>query len=416
MDQTLIQCATGASHQLSQLWDVIGVGAEERAAFLAQVAADVAATYASRVASQADRRAILEAEIDGLRTTIEDMQVAMEEPVDVVRGGARAREGGGGAPLLTRARAHHTRSPLFAPRPTPLHPQPTANGATLIVYRDALEGARVKRQEAWDAQCAALKRREAALFQLYADIGAGIEPAFAAIGDRISTARALAYDGEIARVAAVKAARGAEIGALAGEVAGLWEELGFGPKDEYDAALAGGEAGRAALGWGTSVIDTLRGKVGALCAEKAAREDKIMRMGQGITTLWKRLATSEEEQTAFLEAHAGIGDDVIVAVRARGPLRHTPRRRAAPPHPRPLAHSHHSHRPRPPPPPRAVRGLPGKKAGRVCGAHRGADQHHARRHCGHVGRAALARGRARSGLPRLLRAPRRLHGRAFPGA
>lgn len=36
---------------------------------------------------------------------------------------------------------------------------------------------------------------------------------------------------------------------------------------------------------------------------------------QAITTLWKRLATSEEEQTAFLEAHAGIGDDVIKAVR-----------------------------------------------------------------------------------------------------
>ena len=320
MDQTLIQCATGASHQLSQLWDVIGVGAEERAAFLAQVAADVAATYASRVASQADRRAILEAEIDGLRTTIEDMQVAMEEPVDVVR----ARGAGGVLGAFGRAppppppRLLHTHARTHTTFCDPLHhPQPAANGATLIVYRDALEGARVKRQEAWDAQCAALKRREAALFQLYADIGAGIEPAFAAIGDRISTARALAYDGEIARVAAVKAARGAEIGALAGEVAGLWEELGFGPKDEYDAALAGGEAGRAALGWGTSVIDTLRGKVGALCAEKAAREDKIMRMGQGITTLWKRLATSEEEQTAFLEAHAGIGDDVIVAVRVR---------------------------------------------------------------------------------------------------
>ena len=171
------------------------------------------------------------------------------------------------------------------------------------------------RQEAWDAQCGALKRREQALFQLYADIGAGIEAPFAAIGDRISAARAGAYDAEIDRVTAIKTARGAEIDGLAAEVAGLWEELGFGPRDEYDAALAGGAMGRASLGWGLSVIDTLRGKVAELGREKAAREEKIMVMGQGITTLWKRLATSEEEQTAFLEAHAGIGDDVIQAVR-----------------------------------------------------------------------------------------------------
>jgi hypothetical protein len=192
-------------------------------------------------------------------------------------------------------------------------------GRSLIAYRNALEAVRVARQEAWDAQFGALKRREAALFQLYADIGAGIEAPFATIGDRISGARAAAYDGEIERVGAVKAARGAVIDGLAAEVAGLWEELGFGPCDEYDRALAGGAAGRASLGWGTAVIDTLRGKVAALTAEKAAREEKIMVMGQRITTLWKRLSTSEEEQTAFLEAHAGIGDDVIQAVRGFTP-------------------------------------------------------------------------------------------------
>ena len=80
--------AASASSQLHVLWDVIGVPDDERSSFLSQVAADVAATYASRVASQADRRAILEAEIEGLRTTIEDMQIAMEEAVDVVRAGA----------------------------------------------------------------------------------------------------------------------------------------------------------------------------------------------------------------------------------------------------------------------------------------------------------------------------------------
>jgi hypothetical protein len=57
----------------------------------------------------------------------------------------------------------------------------------------------------------------------------------------------------------------------------------------------------------------LQSKAAGLTAEKAVREERIMVIGQQITALWKRLSTSEEEQTAFLESHAGIGDDVIAA-------------------------------------------------------------------------------------------------------
>ena len=85
MSLNLAEIAATCSSQLQQLWEVIGVSEEERSAYLAQLAADVAATYASRVQNQTDRRALLEAEIEGLRTTIKDMQVAMEEPIDVVR-------------------------------------------------------------------------------------------------------------------------------------------------------------------------------------------------------------------------------------------------------------------------------------------------------------------------------------------
>jgi hypothetical protein len=124
------------------------------------------------------------------------------------------------------------------------------------------------------------------------------------------------------------------------------------------------------LGWTTGVIAMLQEKADALNAEKAVREERIMVrgsecwekrgraggaveaayapatlyvlwrvdhhppspchwphllplplpppppqiIGQQITALWKRLATAEEEQTAFLESHAGIGDEVIAAV------------------------------------------------------------------------------------------------------
>jgi hypothetical protein len=180
-------------------------------------------------------------------------------------------------------------------------------------YRDALEGVRGALQEVWDTRAATLRAREATLFQLYADIGAGIEPGFACTGDRLSLARIGAYDEEIGRLEGIKGERAAAIGEAASAIKEYWEELGFGPRDEYEEAVARGTTAET-LGWGTPLIAILHDKVAALASEKAAREEKIMVMGQGITTLWKRLATPEEEQTAFLEAHAGIGDDVISAV------------------------------------------------------------------------------------------------------
>ncbi len=190
--------------------------------------------------------------------------------------------------------------------------QPIGDGLSLIAYRNVLDSARAKLQETWDARARTLKGKEGGLFQLYADIGAGIEAGFSNIGDRMSIARIASYDAELARVTAIKAERAAAIAGLAAEINGLWEELGFVAADDAEKSISRGEFD--SLGWSTHVIARLRGKIDALLAEKAAREERIMVMGQAITALWKRLATPEEEQTAFLEAHAGIGDDVIAAV------------------------------------------------------------------------------------------------------
>lgn len=150
-------------------------------------------------------------------------------------------------------------------------------------------------------------------------MGAGIEPAFAGVGDRVSSARVAAYDTEIARVRTLKAERAAAIAAKAAEIAGLWDELGFAAADDTEACIARGTLD--SLGWAPAVGALLEAKAQALVAEKAAREERIMVMGQSITALWKRLATPEDEQTAFLEAHAGIGDDVIAAVRGATSVR-----------------------------------------------------------------------------------------------
>jgi len=331
LDSALSSCANDAVRQLNTLWDAIGVESEERAVFLARVAAEVEAVYKSRVSSESLRQQGLLGEIKSLQTTISDMMVSLEESVEVVRAAARS------AMLLTQRACPLSLSlpPPLAPTPpsptyfllTPTQQnfnqssflsllcrvvQPTAAGRPLIPFRDALEATRARLQETWDQRSSLLRSREAQLFQLYSDIGSGIEPTFAVLGDRISVQRIGAYDGEIRRVAAVKAARAAEIGALAGEIKELWEELGFSPGDACEISI--GKGALEELGWGTPIIAILKAKVAALGAEKAAREEKITIMGQGITTLWKRLATPEEEQTAFLEAHAGIGDDVIHAV------------------------------------------------------------------------------------------------------
>jgi hypothetical protein len=183
-----------------------------------------------------------------------------------------------------------------------------------------LEALRAATQETWDARHAALKAHEATLAGLCADVGSPVAANFAAIGDKISVARIAAFGAEVARVAAVKAERHAAVAALCTETNALWAELGASssaaaaPRDETDARVARGDV--AALGWTTDVIALLTQRCGALQAEKAAREERIMVIGQHITALWKRLATPETEQTAFLERHAGIGDDVIEACEA----------------------------------------------------------------------------------------------------
>jgi len=151
-------------------------------------------------------------------------------------------------------------------------------------------------------------------------VGAPVAAAFAAVGDKISAARIAAFGAEVARAAALKAERHAAVAALCAEMNALWAELGTSsgaaaaPRDETDASVARGDV--AALGWTTAAIALLTRRCAALQAEKAAREERIMVIGQHITALWKRLATPEAEQTAFLERHAGIGDDVIEACEA----------------------------------------------------------------------------------------------------
>jgi hypothetical protein len=76
--------AADTAGKLHNLWDELGVTAEERDTFLAQLSADVATIYAKRVEHQSIRKSNVESEIAQLQATIESMQRAMEEAGSVV--------------------------------------------------------------------------------------------------------------------------------------------------------------------------------------------------------------------------------------------------------------------------------------------------------------------------------------------
>lgn len=105
--------ATDATQSLNEIWDAMGVQIEERGAYLAGVMGEVREVYTASVRRQCDRRSLLEAEVQGLQTTIEDMQIAMDESVHVVSGRCGK---GRAAPLGTKAGGL---AGSFPPHPTP---------------------------------------------------------------------------------------------------------------------------------------------------------------------------------------------------------------------------------------------------------------------------------------------------------
>jgi uncharacterized protein YceH (UPF0502 family) len=74
--------AADAAAQLQEVWNLIGVADAERGEFLADLSAKVAALYENAVASQQERQAGLEAEIEQLQQTVVGLQEAMDRVED----------------------------------------------------------------------------------------------------------------------------------------------------------------------------------------------------------------------------------------------------------------------------------------------------------------------------------------------
>jgi hypothetical protein len=180
-----------------------------------------------------------------------------------------------------------------------------------------------------------------------AELREPVSPAFAAVGSALTAARAAAYRGEVARLAAARSARVAAMGELCREISALWSDFDGAPAagDALGAAALVGAEAVAALpgggGWGAASIAALEAKCAELQAVVADREQRITALGAELTRLWHHLAVPEAEQRAFLEQHAGISDATFDVVRgctsAHAPpaMRSVPLQRCSPPCPPP---------------------------------------------------------------------------------
>ena len=175
----------------------------------------------------------------------------------------------------------------------------------------------------WDERSAELSALQAAVDGAAAELCESVTPSFAAVGAKLTAARAAAYRGEVARLAAAKDARRGAMAELCKEIAALWADYDGAPADGDAlgcAALEGVDAAAALVGWGPAAVAALEAKCGELQAEVADREARVTALGTELTRLWHHLCVPEAEQRAFLEQHAGISDatfDVVTTAIAR---------------------------------------------------------------------------------------------------
>ena len=303
------------------------------------------------MAEQTAAATALRAEVAQLQLDIKDLQEALGQADDgVVRCAARAR-----AHVRTHAAAAaETRaSPPPSPPPFPLlltrsrraRARRCSASATRWssgvrpCSRCVLRAAHVRRPrpllaphpafppnpsaQVWDERSAELTALQASVDGAAAELCESVSPAFAAVGAKLTAARAAAYRGEVARLAAAKDARRGAMAELCKEIAALWADYDGAPADGDAvgcAALAGVDAAAALVGWGPAAVAALEAKCGELQAEVADREARVTALGTELTRLWHHLCVPEAEQRAFLERHAGISDatfDVVTTAIAR---------------------------------------------------------------------------------------------------
>ena len=345
--------AGGTAASLARIWDEIGLPPAERSRFLTALSESVVGLYNASVAEQLASAAALREEVAQLQLDIKDLQEATGQEGDGVVCFQRCCAGlcvcncRGAVALhrrLSRLLPATPRRAAVGRRP---HAPPLSRDARAAVpsraegvscvgvaicaaCRGRVESAATTcplppspARQLWDARSSELTELQATVVAACAELCEAVPAAFACVGAKMTAERVAAYSGEVARLAAARAARRGAMDALCQEIAALWADFDGAPSEDDAlgvAALAGADAAGAMLGWGPPAVAALEAKCAALQAEVADREARITGLGQELTRLWHHLCVPEAEQRAFLERHAGISDatfDVVTGAIAR---------------------------------------------------------------------------------------------------
>lgn len=152
------------------------------------------------------------------------------------------------------------------------------------------------------------------LHELWATLALPRESEFEEVGDELTESRKEAFASRIVEAETIKGRRRAEVTQMAEDINALWDEMCFEPKTDVDKAI---REGATELPLTEETLASMTEQCSTLTKEKVRREERVKALGAEIAALWDRLKVPEDDRTAWLDSHQGLGDAVIEACESK---------------------------------------------------------------------------------------------------
>eukprot|EP00949_MAST-11_sp_MAST-11-sp1_P004640 g4640.t1 len=277
-----------AEQSLQTIWDEVGLASADRARLLRELREKLLQTVQGVLTEEQELRDAYVTRVEESVAQIETMKAQLE----MVK-----KEGGEGRTTVGRA-----------------------EGETLTdsVTRLEKELGSISRIHGERTQCLGGLLEE--IHALYSTLGMEIEENFAEMGFILSAEREAEMREKVSSLKAEKAVRVEGRDKLCKEISDLMLELVVEPETEMDmcifeAAKSVGASVGASAQFGLTIADlsALSNRAAELAALKVERETHITELAKQINVLWDKLDIAQEERSAFLEQHNGLGEAEIKA-------------------------------------------------------------------------------------------------------
>jgi len=255
--------------ELSEVWDEIGLTAEERAAQLEALLAEVAAVFQKKVAEETSIRQEYVNEVARLEGEIAATAAMVLEPVPEI---------------------------------------PSEETATLVRRVAWLNSSLEKLAQVramWEQK---IGEALEPLHALWEELGEEAEEGFESFGAVLDSERLEAVRAKLLEAQDEKATRSTKISELLDDIADQFAELEHEPESEFDVCIANRSE---ELGITRDAIQALAHRKEELAEEKSVRTEKLKELGSQIQPLWQKLQVPEERRTAFFASNTGLGMRVI---------------------------------------------------------------------------------------------------------